>query len=141
MISEQTSAKPVLLFDFGSVLVDLDREQVLQSFDKLGMDIRPFLGTFKQNGVFSQLEQGRVTIPQFCEALRQLSQCPQVSDEAIVAAWQSFLHRGVPEERLEMLLKIKQHYSVNLLSNTNLVHWRMAQDSFFCYKEIGRAHV
>ena len=137
MISEQTSAKPVLLFDFGSVLVDLDREQVLQSFDKLGMDIRPFLGTFKQNGVFSQLEQGRVTIPQFCEALRQLSQCPQVSDEAIVAAWQSFLHRGVPEERLEMLLKIKQHYSVNLLSNTNLVHWRMAQDSFFCYKGRG----
>lgn len=137
MISEQTSAKPVLLFDFGGVLVDLDREQVLQSFDKLGMDIRPFLGTFKQNGVFSQLEQGRVTIPQFCEALRQLSQCPQVSDEAIVAAWQSFLHRGVPEERLEMLLKIKQHYSVNLLSNTNLVHWRMAQDSFFCYKGRG----
>ena len=131
MISEKNATAPALLFDFGGVLVDLDRNQVLQSFDELGMDIRPFLG------IFSQLEQGRVSIPQFCEALRQLSQCPQVSDEAIVAAWQSFLHIGVPAERLEMLLKIKQHYSVNLLSNTNFVHWRMAQDIFFCYKGRG----
>lgn len=42
-----------LLFDFGGVLVDLDREQVISSFSALGIDIRPYLGTFKQSGIFS----------------------------------------------------------------------------------------
>lgn len=129
--------RPVLLFDFGGVIVDLDRAHVLESFRALGMDISPYLGTFKQNGIFSQLEQGRVTIPEFCEALRQLSRCPGVTDEAIVKAWESFLHKGVPTERLDMLLRIKQHYSVNLLSNTNAIHWRMAQDDFFRYEGRG----
>lgn len=129
--------RPILLFDFGGVIVDLDRPHVLESFRQLGMDITPYLGTFKQNGIFSQLEQGRVTIAEFCEALRQLSQCSGVSDEAIVKAWESFLHKGVPAERLDMLLRIKQHYSVNLLSNTNAIHWRMAQDDFFRYEGRG----
>ena len=61
---------PLLLFDFGGVIVDLDREQVLRSFDQLGIDIRPYLGTFKQSGIFSQLEQGRISIHDFCTALR-----------------------------------------------------------------------
>lgn len=130
---------PLLLFDFGGVIVDLDREQVISSFSALGIDIRPYLGTFKQSGIFSQLEQGRISIHQFCTALRELSQANSVTDEAIVQAWESFLHLGVPTERLEMLLRIKQHYSVNLLSNTNAIHWRMAQDQFFRYKglEVG----
>ncbi len=125
--------KPILLFDFGGVLVDLDREHVLQSFQRIGIDIRPYLGDYKQSGIFSQLEEGSVSIPQFCEKLRALGHAPQATNEQIVEAWQSFLHKGVPAERLEMLLKIKQHYSVNLLSNTNEVHWRMAENVFFNY--------
>ena len=34
MISEKNATAPALLFDFGGVLVDLDRNQVLQSFDE-----------------------------------------------------------------------------------------------------------
>lgn len=124
---------PLLLFDFGGVIVDLDREQVLRSFDQLGIDIRPYLGTFKQSGIFSQLEQGRISIHDFCTALRHLSQAAHATDEAIIQAWESFLHKGVPAERLEMLLRIKRHYSINLLSNTNAIHWHMAQDRFFRY--------
>ncbi len=126
--------KPILLFDFGGVLVDLDRERVLKSFLAIGIDIHPFLGDYKQSGVFSKLEEGSVTIPEFCDELRTLCHAPQASNEDIVAAWETFLHKGVPAERLELLLKIKQHYSVNLLSNTNEVHWRMAEEYFFHYK-------
>lgn len=52
---------PILLFDFGGVLVDLNRPRVEAAFDALGFDIRPYLGTYKQSGIFSQLEQGRIT--------------------------------------------------------------------------------
>ena len=47
---------PILLFDFGGVLVDLNRPRVEAAFDALGFDIRPYLGTYKQSGIFSQLE-------------------------------------------------------------------------------------
>lgn len=127
-----------LLFDFGGVLVDLDRQRVEAAFDHIGFNIRPYLGTYKQAGMFSQLEQGRISIHEFCNGIRTLSQqqgdaLQLLTDEAIVAAWQSYLTE-VPTERLDMLLKIKQHYSINVLSNTNVVHWQMAEDTFFRYK-------
>lgn len=119
-----------LLFDYGGVLVQLDKSRCINHFATLGFDIRPYLGTFKQSGVFSDLESGRIDVPTFCETLRQLANDPTLTDEALVAAWQSYLV-GVPRERLDMLLKIKQHYSVNLLSNTNPVHWEMAETDYF----------
>lgn len=119
-----------LLFDYGGVLVQLDKSRCINHFAALGFDIRPYLGTFKQSGVFSDLESGRIDVPTFCETLRQLANDPTLTDEALVAAWQSYLV-GVPRERLDMLLKIKQHYSVNLLSNTNPVHWQMAVSDYF----------
>ena len=127
-----------LLFDFGGVLVDLDRQRVEAAFDRIGFNIRPYLGTYKQAGIFSQLEQGCISIHEFCNGIRALSQqsgdaLQLLTDEAIVAAWQSYLTE-VPTERLDMLLKIKQHYSINVLSNTNTVHWQMAKDTFFRYK-------
>lgn len=127
-----------LLFDFGGVLVDLDRQRVEAAFDRIGFNIRPYLGTYRQAGIFSQLEQGRISIHEFCNGIRALSQqsgdaLQLLTDEAIVAAWQSYLTE-VPTERLDMLLKIKQHYSINVLSNTNRVHWQMAKDTFFRYK-------
>ena len=42
-----------MLFDFGGVLVDLNRPRVEAAFDALGFDIRPYLGTYKQSGIFS----------------------------------------------------------------------------------------
>lgn len=127
-----------LLFDFGGVLVDLDRQRVERSFDEIGFDIRPYLGTYKQAGIFSQLEQGSITEHEFCDGIRSLCQqgggmTDRLSDEAIIAAWESYL-TTVPTERLDMLLKIKQNYSINVLSNTNTIHWRMAEDTFFRYK-------
>lgn len=122
-----------LLFDFGGVLVDLDRERCVKAFAEIGFDILPYLGAFKQGGPFSEIERNAITIPEFCSEIRRLSCRPDVSDEAIIHAWESFLP-GVPTERLDMLLRIRQHYSVSVLSNTNLIHWRMACDDFFRYK-------
>ena len=122
-----------LLFDFGGVLVDLDKSRCIAAFDAIGFDIRPLIGTYAQAGILSQLERGKITVPEFCEQLRQLSGKPQLTDEAIVGAWEHYL-LDVPEERLEMLLKIKRHYPLYVLSNTNVVHWDMARDRYFRYK-------
>lgn len=119
-----------LLFDFGGVLVDLNKQRCIDNFAAMGLDVKPYLGAFFQNGPFSLLEQGRLSIPEFCAALRKMGNNPAVTDEMIVSAWKSFLV-GIPVERLELLKKIKQHYSVNLLSNTNWIHWQQAVDELF----------
>ena len=122
-----------LLFDFGGVLVDLDKSRCIDAFDAVGFDIRPCLGTYAQAGIFSKLERGLVSVPEFCNELRKLSGKPDLTDETIVEAWQKYLV-DVPEERLEMLLKAKQHYPLYILSNTNVVHWDMARYGYFQYK-------
>lgn len=122
-----------ILFDFGGVLVDLDRERCCRAFRELGFDITPYIGTYAQAGIFSELERGRLSVSAFCEALRRLARMPDLSDEAIVAAWRKYL-RDVPHDRLEMLLRIGRHYQVHLLSNTNPVHWDMALHGLFDYR-------
>lgn len=132
MLTEKKQA-PALLFDFGGVLVDLDKERCIRAFDAMGFDIRPFLGTFRQAGVFSLLERGEISVAEFCAELRRLAKNPELSDEAIVEAWRQYL-LDVPTERLELLLKARKHYNIYILSNTNSIHWDMARDGYFRYK-------
>ena len=123
----------VLLFDFGGVLVDLDRAAVTQAFARLGIDIAPHLGTYKQGGMLSALERNDVTVSAFCEGLRGLSSLERKpSDTDLIEAWDAYTTH-VPAESLEMLLKIKKNYPVSLLSNTNVIHWAKARYEFFRY--------
>ena len=122
-----------LLFDFGGVLVDLNKQRCIDAFAGLGFDIRPFLGTYAQAGVFAQLERGELSVAEFCEELRQLSGRVDLSDETLVKAWESYL-MDVPADRLETLLKAKKNYPIYLLSNTNEIHWRQGSEEFFRYK-------
>lgn len=121
-----------LLFDFGGVLVDLDRQRCQQSFHDIGFPVEQYLGDYKQAGIFSQLERGDISIAEFCRYIRSHSTQPDTPDERIVSAWESFL-TGVPHERLDLLLKMRRHYPVSLLSNTNEVHWHQAERDFFSY--------
>ena len=121
-----------MLFDFGGVLVDLDLERCISAFEALGFQLRPYIGMYAQSGILSKIERGEATIAEFCEEVRHLSGL-NLTDADIVSAWEKFLV-DVPQERLELLLKIKQHYHVSVLSNTNEVHWNMAQNGFFQYK-------
>ena len=42
------------VFDFGGVIVDLRKTATIEAFDRLGFNIRPYLGTYKQGGIFAQ---------------------------------------------------------------------------------------
>lgn len=121
-----------LLFDFGGVLVDLDKQRCIDAFDALGFDVRPCLGTFAQNGFFSQLERGEISTEEFCARVREVSGHSRLSDADIEEAWRHYL-LDVPADRLETLLRAKRHYRLMLLSNTNAIHWQMARDGYFRY--------
>lgn len=119
-----------IIFDFGGVLVDLDKERCLQSFERLGVDARGFLGQYVQSGIFSRIETGKATEREFFDAVRDMSGRMSLSDGQISSAWNDFLV-DVPRERLECLVRLKEKYRLLLLSNTNVIHWRFSEENFF----------
>ena len=118
------------VFDFGGVIVDLRKTATIEAFDRLGFDIRPYLGTYKQGGIFAQLENGDITTANFYDEIRRISANPTLTDEAIRTAWEAYLV-GVPAERLACLRRVKQNYRTAVLSNTNPIHWAQAERDYF----------
>lgn len=119
-----------IIFDFGGVLVDLDRQAVFDAFQKLGAQQIERWNKFNQDP-FVALENGTCTEAEFYQQLRELADLrPEISDEALANAWNSMLVR-IPKRRLEALLRLRQRYRIFLLSNTNSIHWDYSAQHLF----------
>ena len=117
------SRYPNLVFDYGGVLVDLDRPRCIRRFHALGVtDIDDLLDPCHQQGVFHGLDEGTVSNEAFHDEIRRHSHRDLTGDE-IDAAWCTFLH-GIPAYKLEALLALRQTHRVILLSNVSDLHWR-----------------
>lgn len=122
-----------LVFDFGGVLVNLDRKRCILNFKRLGVEnIEHFLNDFAQMGVFMALEKGQITPEEFRAEIRKMS-TKTLSDVEIDNAWCSFLV-NVPSEKLDLLLKLREKFRVIMLSNTNSIHFPFAEETFLGHK-------
>lgn len=120
-----------LIFDFGGVLVDLDKQQTIKSFSELGIDVKEHIHDYVQGGPFALLESGAATPLEFLDTLRQMSSAKEKpTDEQIAEAWNRMLVR-IPERRLRALKQLREHYRIFLLSNTNLIHWEYSAQHLF----------
>ncbi len=125
-----------LLIDFGGVLIDLDKERCLRSFEDIGVHgLDNLLQDCHQQGFLNDFERGLITPAEFCQNVRtKLEVSGQgPSDEEILAAWNSFLV-GIPAYKLDLLLSLRKHYRLLLLSNTNETHWVWSCAQDFSYK-------
>ncbi len=122
-----------LLIDFGGVLIDLHRQRCIDNFKRLGFDgIEQFLNEYHQRGFFLDQEKGLITAPEFRNSVRD-AMGKIVTDQKIDAVWNSFLGE-IPTYKLDLLLKLREHYCVYLLSNTNEIHWKWACKHAFPYR-------
>ena len=88
-----------LLFDLGGVIMNIDRQRCVRSFERLGFaDAAQYLGDYGQKGPFGALEAGAITPAEFHAQLREIMGQP-VSDGQIDRAFNAFL-TGIPVERL-----------------------------------------
>ena len=111
-----------LIFDFGGVLIDLDINQCILNFNRLGLEnVEQYLNNFAQSGFFMQLEKGQISAAEFRNEIRKLTP-NKLTDTQIDEAWCSFLLE-IPEEKLEMLIELRKKFRVVLLSNTNIIHF------------------
>lgn len=137
---QETEIKPMnnqhirnLIIDFGGVLIDLDRQRCIENFRRIGLEhVEHLLNECHQQGFFLQHERGEITSDEFRSRIRQFIRRP-VSDQEINEAWNSFLVT-IPTGKLDLLLELRKHYTVYLLSNTNYIHWQWACQHAFRYK-------
>ena len=121
-----------IIFDFGGVLVDLDKPRCIDAFQKLGYpDVMAMVGKFQQYGVFASLEDGSISSEVFCDEIRH-DTVTNPSNEQIIDAWNLMLG-DISKYKLDALLKLRKYYMVYLLSNTNSIHWDYACKELFPY--------
>ncbi|MDR0976434.1 MAG: riboflavin biosynthesis protein RibF [Prevotellaceae bacterium] len=122
-----------LIIDFGGVLIDLDRKRCIEKFRQIGFDhVEQMLDVCHQQGFFLEHEKGLISDAEFRDRIRDMATRP-VTDEQIDEAWNSFL-LTIPAYKLRLLLRLKKHYNVILLSNTNGIHWDYSRQHVFNYR-------
>ena len=123
-----------LIIDLGGVLVNLTRNRCVEAFEGLGMtNVRELISnTYRQKDLFERLEMGTISVRRFHEEIRERSG-RALTDEQIDAAWIAMLG-DLPENKLRLLLKLRERYATFLLSNTNEIHWNWVEERFFSYQ-------
>lgn len=108
-----------LLFDFGGVIASINKDRAIERFKEIGIaNIDDYLNEFRQEGIFLEYEEGKLSAHQFYAALRKLAGNEKIPAEKIDWAWLGFIVE-IPAYKLELLLVLRKKYKVYLLSNTN----------------------
>lgn len=119
-----------IVFDLGGVLLDLDRDACIQKFNELGFpQAGELLNPYRQKGIFKGLEMGTVS-PQELYAHISREVGHEVDPKKIDEALSAFIV-GMPDYKLDMLLKLRKKYKVFMLSNTNNIMFPYIRDTFF----------
>ncbi len=122
-----------VVFDLGGVLINLDFDNCLNAFRKAGFqDIEKQVCQFKGKGFFSLFELGEISPEEFRSAIRKEAS-ESLTDRKIDDMWNLML-LDIPREKLDLLLELREHYMVYLLSNTNRIHWEYACEQMFSYR-------
>jgi len=110
-----------LLLDLGGVIIDIEPIRVAQSFAGLSSQELSWVRyQIEAKQLFYKYETGAWTDDEFRRCIKQLLDVP-LTDEQIDYAWNSML-LNIPQERIDLLLKLRKQYNLYLLSNTNAIH-------------------
>ena len=107
-----------LIFDFGDVFINLDKQGALQNALDL-FEIKEFTADLNKTNLL--YETGQIDTDTFIEFYQ--NQFPKCTKQNIIEAW-NFILKDFPSHRLDFLkeLHINRQYELILLSNTNKMH-------------------
>jgi len=116
-----TSGIDTLILDLGGVLIDVDYAGSARAFKDLGYpDFEGLYTKAKQTDLFDRFETGVLSPAGFRDAVRGLLG-GDLSDSDIDRSWNAMLG-SIPAERIALVQRLKAHFPVLLLSNTNAIH-------------------
>jgi putative hydrolase of the HAD superfamily len=110
-----------IIFDLGGVIININYQLTLAEFKKIGLkDVDKIYTQFNQLEWFDKYDKGGISSETFISEFSKFLS-PGTSVEQIINAWNAML-LDFPQERAELLVKLKGRYRTFLLSNTNELH-------------------
>ena len=104
-----------IIFDFGDIFINLEKQHAIGAFKELGLD-GPNKELLAMN---EQFEKGEITETKFIEGFQKFLPNADVHD--IRKAWNSVIG-DFPLYRLEFLQLLSHKYKLFLLTNTDAIH-------------------
>jgi FMN phosphatase YigB (HAD superfamily) len=127
-----------IIFDFGDVFVNLDKEAAIDEFGKLGLK-----GPNEELQLLNfQFETGKISELEFLEGFRKY--LPDADIIEIRRAWNAVIGE-FPLYRLEFLQLLSEKYRLFLLTNTDAIHierfehkvgMTFARDFYQCFEKV-----
>lgn len=120
-----------LIFDFGDVFVNLDKQGAMQNALNL-FDLETFETDMIETNIL--YEVGKISCSQFIQFYK--SKFPNLSETEIRDAW-NYIIKDFPDHRLEFIknLALQKKYQLILLSNTNVMHINFIKENVPFYEE------
>ena len=119
-----------ILFDMGGVVITLAQPQAIERFKALGLkDAEQRLDAYTQQGIFGDLESGKITDEDFRRELSVLVG-RELTWQECCEAWKGYCG-DVPKRNLRKMKELRERgYRVVLLSNTNpyMMSWVMSDE-------------
>lgn len=106
-----------IIFDIGGVLVDLNFDRCIDSFNAIGFkDAKDMVSCYHPAAFFGEMERGEITTDQFLNEIRKASG-QELSNDAIRSAYGSLLS-GIPIDKLRLIKSLRDRgYKIYALSN------------------------
>ena len=111
-----------IIFDLGGVILDIDENIVYKELEKLGINVSELAHSKEFMDIMSKFDTGIYTAPTFRKKTKALLGLEKMTDQRFDAIWNSML-LDIPRERIEAIEKVKKHYKIFLMSNSNVIHY------------------
>lgn len=118
---KKTPDADFLIFDLGNVIVDIDYKRSLELIrQELPSSHHHLLEDFYKTEFHHNYEKGKIDSLTFRQEVNAYFG-QEWEDEHVDFLWNSLLGK-IPVERLELVKRVREHYQVGVLSNTNMIH-------------------
>ena len=111
-----------IIFDLGGVVLDIDETIVYKKLEKMGISASELANSKEFIDIMSKFDTGIYTAPSFRKKTKALLGLEKMTDQKFDSIWNAML-LDIPRERIEAIEKVKKHYKIFLMSNTNVIHY------------------
>jgi putative hydrolase of the HAD superfamily len=111
-----------IIFDLGGVVLDIDENNVYKELEKMGLTTSELSHSKEFMDIMSKFDTGIYTAPTFRKKVKAFIGQEKMTDQRFDAIWNAML-LDIPRERIEAIEKVKKHYKIFLMSNTNVIHY------------------